>query len=555
MCTIMFITLLCQLFGANPPIVVSKETTVITTPLAADGLPDYQAYWRDRGREGVTPESNAAVLFWQAIWPGELEEEYRPLIMEALGLEKEPDAAESLQMPYSRQVRDAVIRWAVKERDPQEDAAEAINREHLNFWAYNLYAEEVISAAMDRPWTSEQIPPLAEWVVKNEKSLDLLVEASKRPRWWSPSPSLLMGPYSGSIDAILEIVQPMRDVARALAVRAMGHLGGGRPREAWIDLTANFSFARILGNGPTLIEQLVAIAIDGITIERTVTLLQHGQIDRELAREILADLLAMDKPCKMARSFDEGERIFFADMVLKAVRDNNPLAIIDSEEALVGLQIFFKLPVDWNHILREGNRWSDRLVAAASLSDRQERLDALEELDLDVTRLASAAKSPARLVKSLVSIVARTSLVSDVIVSQTLPVFPASLKAEDRAIVQLDMVRVAAALAVYRAERGEYPERLEQLVPDVLATVPTDLYSGKPFVYRRMPDRGYLLYSVFENEKDDGGTDRRGAIIQGEWMAEPEDVDYEDSDQVIRVPMPQLKLPELELPEMPMPKE
>jgi hypothetical protein len=112
--------------------------------------------------------------------------------------------------------------------------------------------------------------------------------------------------------------------------------------------------------------------------------------------------------------------------------------------------------------------------------------------------------------------------------------------------VALDLTRVAAALAVYRAEQGEYPETLDQLVPGVVAQVPNDLYSGKPFIYRRMPDAGYLLYSVFENGKDDGGTDYAVEVVKGEWVEEERDeADYENSDLVIRVPMPKFELPEM----------
>jgi hypothetical protein len=59
-----------------------------------------------------------------------------------------------------------------------------------------------------------------------------------------------------------------------------------------------------------------------------------------------------------------------------------------------------------------------------------------------------------------------------------------------------------------------------------------------------MPDSGYLLYSVFENEVDDDATDHQGEIVAGEWLPEKsEDLDFENSDLVIRVPMPKFALP------------
>ena len=56
----------------------------------------------------------------------------------------------------------------------------------------------------------------------------------------------------------------------------------------------------------------------------------------------------------------------------------------------------------------------------------------------------------------------------------------------------------------------------ESLVPDYLAAVPIDPYSGRPLVYRRTGD-GYLLYSVGLDGVDDGGqrVDRTAALREG----------------------------------------
>ena len=59
-----------QLFGPSPPIIVSPSTTYITEPLSKGGLPDYEQYVLEMYRKGVTPENNAAVLIWPALWPG-----------------------------------------------------------------------------------------------------------------------------------------------------------------------------------------------------------------------------------------------------------------------------------------------------------------------------------------------------------------------------------------------------------------------------------------------------------------------------------------------------
>lgn len=50
-------TTLYGLFGPDTPIVVSPATTVITVPLAADGLPDYAAHVLARAGRGTPPQT------------------------------------------------------------------------------------------------------------------------------------------------------------------------------------------------------------------------------------------------------------------------------------------------------------------------------------------------------------------------------------------------------------------------------------------------------------------------------------------------------------------
>lgn len=64
-----------------------------------------------------------------------------------------------------------------------------------------------------------------------------------------------------------------------------------------------------------------------------------------------------------------------------------------------------------------------------------------------------------------------------------------------------------AAIALKRYERrhGRLPDTLEALVPEFCVALPRDPVDGQPLRYRRLPDGGFLLYSVGENGTDDGG--------------------------------------------------
>ena len=66
------------------------------------------------------------------------------------------------------------------------------------------------------------------------------------------------------------------------------------------------------------------------------------------------------------------------------------------------------------------------------------------------------------------------------------------------------LTKVAVALAAWKAEKGEYPEKRGELVPEYLKKLPQDLFAEGALTYRRV-GKGYLLHSVGRNMTDDGG--------------------------------------------------
>ncbi|MDL5055068.1 hypothetical protein QQ056_16135 [Oscillatoria laete-virens NRMC-F 0139] len=69
----------------------------------------------------------------------------------------------------------------------------------------------------------------------------------------------------------------------------------------------------------------------------------------------------------------------------------------------------------------------------------------------------------------------------------------------------LEMGSISVYLERYYLKHKEYPESLEQLVPEFVVAVPVDRYDGKPLRYQRLGKASYRLYSVGPNLTDDGG--------------------------------------------------
>jgi hypothetical protein len=71
----------------------------------------------------------------------------------------------------------------------------------------------------------------------------------------------------------------------------------------------------------------------------------------------------------------------------------------------------------------------------------------------------------------------------------------------------LRLSRTSLALERYRLTNGKLPDRLDELVPAYLTAVPADPFDGQPLLYKKLV-KGYIVYSVGENGKDDGGDGR-----------------------------------------------
>ncbi len=71
------------------------------------------------------------------------------------------------------------------------------------------------------------------------------------------------------------------------------------------------------------------------------------------------------------------------------------------------------------------------------------------------------------------------------------------------------VVRAGLACEIYWMQKGEFPETLDQLAPDIIREIPVDPFTGKSLIYKKT-ERAITIYSVGPNEKDDSG--------RGTWM-------------------------------------
>ncbi|MFH2068431.1 MAG: hypothetical protein ABII89_03085 [Candidatus Omnitrophota bacterium] len=75
---------------------------------------------------------------------------------------------------------------------------------------------------------------------------------------------------------------------------------------------------------------------------------------------------------------------------------------------------------------------------------------------------------------------------------------------EARTDAYLGAAELGLANRIYRQKHGKFVDSLNQLTPEILPVLPLDPFTGKDYVYRKK-GKGFIVYSVADNLKDDSG--------------------------------------------------
>lgn len=499
----------------KPKFTISKETTHVKGPVDKDGFIDYATALHERMRVGVTPENNANVLLWKAMGPNPRGMKMPAYFFDWLAVEAPPKNG-SYFVDFERYMKEQLKGITTEQKAQLNDQFEAANK---------------------RAWTAEQYPHVAAWLKANEEPLALVVEASKRPRYYSPlAPEKSeRGPTPRFGSQVAGVVQS-REFGRALAARAMLRVGHGRYDDAWQDLLACHRLARLVSRGPQFIDALVGIALEANAGEADLAFLERAPMDAKRIKDCLRELQVLPPMRPIIEIAELAERFFLLDHVMMVNRHGfayiEALSAAGLDEKTVPqpkpnpvAELFFD-NVNYDTALRNVNRWFDRAVAAMRLQDQAARAKQLHEIEEAVKDLRVQLFPGDRFRKAILGTAEQKGeIVGDILVVFSLPALRKVQHAADRTEQIQRNLRLAFALAAYQRDHGRYPLKLDALAPDYLTAIPLDLFTGKPLVYRPA-ENGYVLYSFGVNGRDD--------------EARYYDDDPPGDDPSVRMPLPAL---------------
>jgi hypothetical protein len=474
-------------------VTISKETTIVTEPLRSDGYVNYLAALNLRASEGVTLDNNAAVLFWQAIGPKKIHSDMRTRFFQMLKM-----TPPSVRGDYFVSLED----YAEQRRDVGNADMPACVSDQL-------------AITTQRPWSKEEFPLVAAALAVNENPLALLVKASKRARCYHP----LLADDSNEgrlLDTNVWYQELTHHVGDALVSRAMFRLQQGASDKCWEDLLACHRLARLTGQGPFLLDGLVALSIDKCARAGDRALLAHARLTAAQAAKMREDLARLPPLPDFVDKINVGERFTFVDLLSAAAHDGFDPSIDRHSQYMADAcaKNTASASLDWDLMFRMGNSWYNRVVAAGSKPIRRERLAELSKLEQEVIELSKTHYDwKSNLAATLFD------KWSEKTANMTICNFaPATsvLETEDLGKMEAELIQLGFALAEYRADHSAYPRQLTELSPHYVALLPIDVFANGAAVHYRRQGDGYVLYSVGWNGRDDGGHDREEGQKAGE---------------------------------------
>lgn len=279
--------------------------------------------------------------------------------------------------------------------------------------------------------------------------------------------------FADGIQMLLPHAQQLRAGARLLTLESAVAAHRGQTDKAVDAIVAIFAAAHSLEQEPVLISQLVRMALGGMARQRIQWLLSAVTLDDHQLARLDAELAASD----YQRPLRQG---LLGERVIGIVAFENPETLGD--EAALG-----RLSSIGSSDQAMYLKLMDEMIAAAEKTgpERQQAIDAAE---MRLRQLAGTTS--ARLKYPLTLLL--------------LPALSTASQAATRNEAERDAIRVAVAIERFRLREGRLPEKLDELVPDFLASVPSDPFGTGPLRYRA-DETEYLVYSVGSNGVDDGG--------------------------------------------------
>lgn len=344
------------------------------------------------------------------------------------------------------------------------------------------------------------------------------------------------------LDILLPDQKPLRSLARYSSARMHVAAKEGDEQELIASFDATLGLARSTASEPLLISRVVAFSMVNMAVSELRTTLIERQLSAETLDALVASLERQSKWPPITFAI-EGERQLMHDGIQKSFTDNGngDGRFIPSGTSMFAGDGFFG-----NHVTGVAAKFRKvqnivGFVVAGKKSTLTLADELFDEYVIFAQQSAVARRASGREARYPTGMEFRRYP----IISILLPITQQAVVLQAAHDSNLTGTRLMLAIEQFRAKRGMYPTSLDQLVPEFLAAVPTDPFTGTPYGYieHARPDefgRSYLLYSYGNNFVDDGGAFEE----KSNFLAENRGVKSQKLDWVVNAPRKTYQPPE-----------
>ncbi len=325
------------------------------------------------------------------------------------------------------------------------------------------------------------------WAEENQKAIEYLIKAARKPYSWqhriSKDNNLMLIEMS-------ELSQ-YRTASQILIFKAKTLANENNFTEAFKTLNSANNIGSFLSGRSILVEQLVSIACR-IAVARTAIEILHytePDVDDMLKFQKQIERATAKHPINLDFTL---ERLTLLDSIQRQFTDDGKGSGYMSEE-----------PASVNGL-------------GSVKIDRAEIVNLYSKEFEYITRVMQ--KTPAQLHEQNIDITAYTEgiIPGNPFLKELSTAYNGLHRFSYRCRARTDALIVALALKRYKIEKGQLPDKLEQLVIDrYIKKLPVDPFSGKNFVYRKNGDN-FILYSFANDLDDDKGSHNPKWAIDGD---------------------------------------
>ncbi len=345
--------------------------------------------------------------------------------------------------------------------------------------------------------------PAAEYLARTEPletDFEIMRAGLKRPY------ARVDDDFKHPLEIPIQNFMMIRHVAQILAQRAQAFLLRHEPEKALNELTFLHQLGRLLekpggGKPVTFVAAMIDVALKRLYVSTVKDGLRLGVWREAELAAIQAQLQEVDLLPLVAGSLE---------MEVAAVChafETTPLIELQKSWASSGLSthgprvsVFDLLPHGWVY---------QNMTKYARLMDLQ-----IESFNISTrTVLPRNNDKAAASINNAVSHASPFNLIARIAIPNALKAAQTMARVQSSA----NQAQIVCAVERYRLAHREYPQSLEQLVPQYLAKIPRDPIEGTAPHYRRTSDGKFVLYSIGWSEKDHGGA-TSSDVKQGDWV-------------------------------------